>query len=94
MRNTNIHETITATDLVRNFSAMVDKVRISGRSIYITKGMQTIAELSPPPKSGFPIKNLASFLKTLPSLGDDADDMSQDIKSIKNKAQLLENPWD
>ena len=93
MKNTNIHETITATDLVRHFSAMVDKVRISGRSIYITKGMQTIAELSPPPKSGFPIKELASFFKTLPSLGDDAQDMSQDIKSIKSKAQLPGNPW-
>ena len=94
MRNTNTHETISATDLVRNFSAMVDKVRISRRSIYITKGMQTIAELSPPPRSGFPIKNLASFLKTLPSLGDDTQNMYQDIKSIKNKASLPENPWD
>ena len=90
----NLHETISATDLVRNFSAMIDKVRISGRSLYITKGIQTIAELKPPPKSGFPIKNLASFIKTLPSLGEDAKDLSQDIKSIKNSAQLPENPWD
>ena len=93
MRDT-IHETISATDLVRHFSAMIDKVRISGRSLYITKGIQTIAELSPPPKSGFPIKNLASFIKTLPSLGTDAKEMSQDIKSIKNRAELPENPWD
>ena len=61
-----IHETISATDLVRNFSAMIDKVRITGRSLYITKGIQTIAELSPPPKLGFPIKNLVSFINTLP----------------------------
>jgi hypothetical protein len=94
MRN-HVHETISATDLVRHFSAMIDKVRISGRSLYITKGVQTIAELSPPPKSGFPVKNLASFIKTLPSLGNDAQVMSQDIKFIKNSAQLLpESPWD
>ena len=93
MRDNN-HETISATDLVRNLSSMIDKVRISGRSLYITKGIQTIARLSPPPKSGFPINKLANFLKTLPSLGDDAENMSQDIKSIKNKAQLPENPWD
>lgn len=90
----NSHETISATDLVRHFSAIIDKVRISGRSLYITKGIKTIAELSPPPKSGFPIKNLASFIKALPSLGNDAQSMSQDIKSIKNGAQLPENPWD
>jgi antitoxin (DNA-binding transcriptional repressor) of toxin-antitoxin stability system len=90
----NSHETISATDLVRNLSAMIDKVRISGRSLYITKGLQTIAELSPPPKSGFPIKNLASFIKTLPSLGNDAEDMAQDIKSIKNSARLPGNPWE
>lgn len=90
----NIHETISATELVRHLSAMIDKVRISGRSLYITKGVQTIAELSPPPKSGFPIKNLASFIKTLPSLGSDAQGMSQDIKAIKNRARLPESPWD
>jgi antitoxin (DNA-binding transcriptional repressor) of toxin-antitoxin stability system len=93
MRNST-HETISATDLVRNFSAIVDKVRISGRSLYITKGVQTIAELSPPPQTGFPIKNLANFLKNLPSLGEDAEELSQDIKAIKNKARLSENPWD
>jgi hypothetical protein len=43
----NVHETISATDLVRHFSAMIDKVRMSGRSLYITKGVQTIAKLSP-----------------------------------------------
>ncbi|KTD35959.1 hypothetical protein Lnau_0943 [Legionella nautarum] len=88
------HETISATELVRHLSAMIDKVRISGRSLYITKGVQTIAELSPPPRSGFPIKNLASFIKTLPSLGEEAQGMSQDIKSIKNGAKLPESPWD
>lgn len=88
------HDTISATELVRHFSTVIDNVRISGRSLYITKGVQTIAELSPPPKLGFPIKNLASFIKTLPSLGDNAQGMSQAISLIKKSAQLPENPWD
>lgn len=88
-----IHETVSATDLVRHLSVMIDKVRMSGRSLYITKGVKTIAELSPPPKSGFPIKDLANFIKKLPSLGNDAKDLSQDIKYIKNSSQFLENPW-
>lgn len=88
------HETISATDLVRNFSTIVDQVRVSGRSLYITKGVQTIAELSPPPQSGFPIKNLANFLKSLPNLKDDAKKFSKDIRAMKNSIQLPENPWD
>jgi antitoxin (DNA-binding transcriptional repressor) of toxin-antitoxin stability system len=92
MRNI-IHETISATELVRHFSAMVDKVRISGKSLYITKGVQTIAELSPPPKSGFPIQNLAHFLKSLPHLEEDAGSMANDLISIKEQAKLPENPW-
>lgn len=67
------HETISATELVRNFSAIVDKVRISGKSIYITKGVQTIAKLSPPPKAGFSIQNLNHFLESLPHLNEDAE---------------------
>jgi antitoxin (DNA-binding transcriptional repressor) of toxin-antitoxin stability system len=90
----NSHENISATDLVRNLAAIIDKVRISGRSLYITKGKQTIAELSPPPKEGFPIKNLADFLKSLSKLDDDVTAMSQDIKYIKNMAKLPDNPWD
>lgn len=93
MRNV-VHETISATELVRNFSAMVDKVRISGKSIYIIKGLQTIAELSPPPKSGFPIQNLTNFLKSLPHLNEDAESMSHDLTSIKESTKLPENPWD
>lgn len=93
MRNV-VHETISATELVRHFSAMVDKVRISGKSIYITKGVQTIAELSPPPKSGFPIQNLTTFLQSLPCLDEDADSMSKDLTSIKEQAKLPRNSWD
>jgi hypothetical protein len=93
MRNV-IHESISATELVRNFSAMVDKVRISGKSIYITKGIQTIAELSPPSKSGFPIQNLKNFIIALPSLNEDAQSMLDDVTSIKGNAKLPRNPWD
>lgn len=89
-----LHETISATDLVRHLSAVIDKVRITGHSLYITKGTQTIAELCPPPKVGFPIENLASLLKSLPKLGDDAAVMANDFKTIKNNSKLPENPWD
>ena len=89
-----IHETISSTDLVRHLSSVIDKVRMSGKSLYITKGTQTIAELSPPPKSGFPVNELAELLKSLPKLGDDITNMANDLKTIKNNAKMSENPWD
>ena len=35
------HDSITATELVRNLSFIIDKVRMTGHSLYITKGSQT-----------------------------------------------------
>lgn len=89
-----LHEKITATELVRNLSTVIDKVRISGQSMYITKGSQTIAKLSPPPKAGYPINKLASLLGSLPKLGDDAETLSKDMRVISKGASLPENPWD
>lgn len=87
-------EAITATELVRNLSAVVDQVRISRRSVYITKGSLTVAELRPPPKAGYPISRLAEFLKSLPGLSDDASAFEEDLVTIKREARLPENPWD
>lgn len=88
------HETITATELVRNLSVAIDKVRITGHSLYITKGSQTVAELHPPPKAGLPTNKLAGFLKSLPKLGDDTSAMAKDLETIRRQAKLPESPWD
>ena len=87
------HEFISATELARNVSMSIDKVRMSGHSLYITKGAQTVAELCPPPKTGFPIDKLASMISSLPTLGEDASAMSDDIKIARKHAKLPENPW-
>jgi antitoxin (DNA-binding transcriptional repressor) of toxin-antitoxin stability system len=89
-----LHESVTATELVRNLSGLIDKVRISQRSLYITKGAQTVAELSPPPRPGMSVGDLTHFLASLPSLGDEASSMSDDIAVIREKSRLPESPWD
>ena len=67
------HDTITATALVRNLSVAIDKVIITRhRFFYITKGSQSVAELSPSPKPGLPINQLAKLLRSLPKPGNDA----------------------
>jgi len=85
------HDSITATELVRNLSVVIDKVRISGHSLYITKGSQTIAELNPPPKHGLPIDKLIALL-TL----DEADKSTFEgnLNDIRNNANLPDNPWE
>jgi len=91
--NKSLHDTITATELVRNLSVAIDRVRMSGHSLHVTKGSQTIAALSPPPKPGFPIDKLAELLRSLPKLGEDAAAMDKDIDAIKRHASLPESPW-
>jgi len=89
-----VHETVSATELVRNLSTLIDKVRISGRSLYITKGSQTVAELNPPPKTGLLIGELGQLLTSLPTLGKDAHTLAEDVKRIREQGQLPENSWD
>ena len=57
----NMLSSISTTEMVRNLSAVIDKVRMSGQSLFITKGSQTVAQLSPPPKSGYPVDKLSVF---------------------------------
>ena len=87
------HDTISATELVRNLAGIIDNVRLTGHSLYVTKGSQTVAKLSPPPKTGLSISQLVSLIESLPRLGADAPAMADDIKSIRNQAVLPENPW-
>ncbi len=86
--------TITATELVRSLSAAIDEVRVTGRSLYITKGSKTVAELSSPPKTGLPVNALFKLLKTLPKLGDDGTEMEKDLNSIRRKAGLPKSSWE
>lgn len=87
------HNSITATDLARNVAQSIDKVRLSGTGLYVTKGKHIVAQLCPPPKPGLPISKLAELLRSLPKLGEDAVVMQQDIHSVRQHAQLPENPW-
>jgi hypothetical protein len=73
---------------------LIDKVRISNRSLYITKGSQTVAELRPPPKPGLPVGELGRLLGSLPKLGEDTESLVEDMDTIRAQGQLPDNPWD
>lgn len=83
---------ITATDLARNLAVTIDKVRLSRQAVNITKGNQTIAQLTPVKQEGFPITQLENFLSNLPHLGSKyAQSMAKDLKAIRESAVLPED---
>jgi antitoxin (DNA-binding transcriptional repressor) of toxin-antitoxin stability system len=88
------YKKITATELARNIASSIDQVRISGQPLYITKGSKTVAELCPPPQSGYPVEKLAELLASLPRLDEDAESLSKDIRRIKKQAAIPDTPWD
>lgn len=89
---TKLHS-ITATDLVRNLSRMIDQVRVSGQPLLIKKGTQTVAELRPPRKVGFPLDQLYELLASLPKLGGEKKVLARDLAKVRRKAALPKTPW-
>ena len=88
------NQSITATELVRNLSGVIDQVRMSGKSLLIKKGTQTVAELHPPPKVGIPVTKLGELLASLPKLENEKTIMSQDVANLRKKAVLPKSAWD
>jgi len=85
------HESISATEFVRNISALIDRVRFNQKTLKIVKGKQTVAELTPPKKVGYPINQLAQMLNSLPKLD---SNMAEDINSIRKQSILPKSIWD
>lgn len=89
-----LKESVTTTELVRHLSVAIDRVRLTGRRLAITKGSQTVAELSPPAKAAYPMSRLGELLASLPKL--DANDraMADDLGLILRAGDLPDTPWD
>ncbi len=79
---------------MRHLSVVIDRVRLTGRRLAITKGSHMIAELSPPAKPGYPMSRLGELLASLPKL--DANDraMADDLALIRRAGDLPDTPWD
>ncbi|MEA3467431.1 MAG: type II toxin-antitoxin system prevent-host-death family antitoxin [Thermodesulfobacteriota bacterium] len=87
-------EKISATELARNLSSIIDKVRISRTHIIITKRNQNIAELIPAHNQGFPAAKLAEFLKDLALGPVDQKEFSADLDLIRKESLLPDSPWE
>jgi hypothetical protein len=79
----------------KNFVKLVDQVYSEGISIDLERDQKVIARLTPAEtRSPLTVGKLNTFLSHLPSLADDADQFSLDIRNIRAEFPAETNPWD
>jgi antitoxin (DNA-binding transcriptional repressor) of toxin-antitoxin stability system len=75
---------MNVADAEKNFAKLVNKVYAEGISVDLERDDKVIARLTPAePMSPLTVGALNAFLRNLPSLGDDADAFTQDVRAIR-----------
>lgn len=86
---------MNVSDVERNFAKLVEKVYVERVSIDVERDDQVIARLTPAErKPSLKVGDLNTFLQSLPSLGDDADDFAQDIRTVRAEFPVEKVAWD
>ncbi len=85
---------ISATDLARNLSTVIDQVRVARTRMTITKGNQDIAQIVPIVSSNTTIADLNQLLKANRLNNKQKKLFLADINTIANKASLPASSWD
>jgi antitoxin (DNA-binding transcriptional repressor) of toxin-antitoxin stability system len=79
----------------RNFSKLVEKVYAEGVCIDLERDNKVIARLTPvQPKSPLTVGDLPAFLRSLPSLADDAESFAEDVRAIRTEFPAETAQWD
>ena len=79
----------------KQFADLVNKVYVEGISVDLERENIVIARLTPAePRSALTVGDLNAFLRSLPSLGADADEFSDEIRAIRAEFPAEANPWD
>lgn len=73
---------ITATELARNLSDILNRARYKGESFVIERNGEAVAQIDPPPKPGLTLGELAALLRELPPLDDKFADDLESARSI------------
>lgn len=86
---------ITATQLARNFSDLLNQVRYQGVTLEVVRGNEVIARVSPPSAaSGFPVAALDRLLASLPRLSDEESrDFLADMHEAVASLTAAPNAW-
>jgi hypothetical protein len=87
---------ITATEVIRSFSDIINKVYYQHQTFDVKKGKSIVARIVPYNYSSrIEVKDLASFFATSPKLEEgDADFLTNEINDLRLKAEAREIKWD
>jgi len=87
-------ETITVTELARNLASVIDHVRISSTRVSVTRGTQTVAEISPAVQPGITLGNLLDILQRESWTNKEKLRYAADLKTVRESAALPPSPWE
>ncbi len=84
-------KTISATDVVRKFSDILNSIKYRGNHYIILRGGKPVASISPVEKLAKEktLGELRELLKKLPRLGDEAERFAKDLKEIIKHQPLM-----
>ena len=89
---------ITATQAVRDFSELLNRIRFNGDHYIIERSGKPVALMEPvkEPKKEKRLKELKSLLKELPRLNEELDAFADDLEAISNSHPPLpeESSWE
>jgi len=80
-------KTITATEAVRKFSEILNSIKYTGNDYTIVRGGKPVASIRPVKAHArqLTLGDLVELVKTLPSLGDEADRFRKDVKDARKR---------
>ena len=83
---------VSATEAVRRFSDLLNRIRYRGETFVIERGGQTICELRPAAPTLFTGADLAALLRSLPPVDEGYLATVEEI--TRDQPQLPESPWE
>lgn len=91
-----INNTITATEAIRSFSDIINKVYYQHQTFDVKKGKSIVARIVPYNYSSrIEAKDLASFFAASPKLTEgDSDVLINEMNEIRLKAEVREIKWE
>ncbi|WP_165741603.1 type II toxin-antitoxin system Phd/YefM family antitoxin [Candidatus Thiosymbion oneisti] len=85
---------VTATELARNLTSLIDYVCISGKRLVITRGNLEVARLVPPSEDGASASELRALLEHNPWSSAERTVLADDLRTIRKQACLPPSPWE